>query len=351
MEFRVGTKLLGEDNPAFIIAEMSGNHGGSLERALEIIHAAKRAGADAIKLQTYRADTITLDSKTEDFLIPADDPWSKDSNLYSLYEKAYTPWEWHAALYQEAKKIGIEIFSAPFDLSAVDFLEELDTVAYKIASPEITDIPLIKKVASTGKPVILSTGLAAKEDIELAVQALKEVNCTEYAFLKCTTAYPAPLGEANLLTIPKMKMDFDCLSGISDHTSGFIAAVTAVSVGGNIVEKHLKLNDSIETVDSFFSLSEDEFCQMVDAIRQAEQSLGKPCYEISDAAKKNLRGRRSLYVCQNIKAGEEITENNIKSVRPAHGLHPRYYDEVLGMKASKDLERGERLNLKFLYKE
>ncbi|GAA0815544.1 pseudaminic acid synthase [Colwellia asteriadis] len=346
--FKIGNHLIGENQPVFIIAEMSANHGGKLENAIEIIRAAKRAGADAVKLQTYRADTITLNSEKEDFTLPSESPWQKSKTLYSLYEQAYMPWEWHTRLYEEAKKLDIEIFSSPFDHSAVDLLAELNSVAYKIASPEITDLPLIAKIAKLKKPVILSTGLAEKADIQMAVDVLKENGNEMFAFLKCTTAYPAPIHESNLALIPQIMKDFSCISGISDHTLGHEAVLASVALGGKIIEKHFMLDNSDETPDSFFSLSESEFTDMVKLVRRVESSLGNGYYDLSSSAQKNLRGRRSLYVANPIKAGEVISESHIKSVRPSFGLHPKYHEEILGKRVLKDLDIGDRLSLELI---
>jgi len=343
--FKIGERWVGDDYPTFIIAEMSANHGGKIEQAIEIIHAAKRAGADAIKLQTYRADTITINSNKTDFLLETDSPWQESKTLFSLYQQAYMPWEWHERLYQEAKTLDLEIFSSPFDFSAVDLLSDLNSVAYKIASPEITDIGLIAKVAQLQKPVILSTGLAEKKDIAQAVKVLKDNRNEQFAFLKCTTAYPAPLNEVNLALIPQMKKDFSCLTGISDHTLGNEAVLAAVALGANIIEKHFMLDNSDETPDSFFSLTESQFTSMVKQVRRVEMVIGKADYELTASAQKNLRGRRSLYIAKPIKAGEKLTKQHIKSVRPSFGLHPKYYDEVLGKKVKLTLDVGDRLSL------
>lgn len=343
MHFKIGNRRLGDDSPTYIIAEMSANHGGSLETAIEIVRAANRAGADAVKLQTYRADTITLDSNKEDFKLPKESPWRDSKNLYALYDEAHTPWEWHHELFKEAKKLGIDIFSAPFDTTAVDFLEEIDCPVYKIASPEINDIPLIKKCAQTKKPVILSTGLASILDIERAIKTLEENGCSSYAFLKCTTAYPAPLEEANLGAIQIIKDKYSCLAGISDHTTGTLVPALSIAMGANIIEKHFTLNNGKETVDSFFSLNEDEFTEMVTQVRNAEKALGTRI-EMSQTSSKNLRGRRSLYVSKDIKKGEILSHNNIKSVRPSFGLPPRYLDKILNKESSVDLEKGQRLD-------
>lgn len=344
MEIHIGKHTLGYGHPTFIVAEMSGNHGGSLERALEIVRAAKRSGADAIKLQTYTADTITLKCDREDFLIPAGTPWADHSTLWDLYDKAYTPWDWHEAIFHEARRLGMEVFSSPFDESAVDLLERLEAPAYKIASPEITHIPLLEKVARTGKPIIISTGIAELADIELALATLRDAGASEIIILKCTTAYPAPIEESNLRTISDMISRFGVLSGLSDHSVGTAAPIAAVALGASFIEKHFKLDDAEETVDSFFSSGEVEFTHMVHDIRMVEKALGCVSYEITPSAMPSLRGRRSLYVAAEIKAGEAFTESNIKSVRPSFGLHPKHYKEILGRRAMRDLQLGERLS-------
>jgi pseudaminic acid synthase len=343
MQIKVGKFILGKGNPTFIVAEMSGNHGGSLEKAIELIHAAKRAGADAIKLQTYTADTITLKCSKKDFTLQSDSPWASHNTLWDLYNKAHTPWEWHLPLFQEARKIGIEIFSSPFDASAVDLLESLNVAIYKIASPEITNIPLLEKVAKTGKPVIISTGICDLGDIELAISTLKNSGAREIIVLKCTTAYPAPAAESNLLTIPDFITRFNVLSGLSDHSIGTAAAIATVALGGSLIEKHFTLDGGDETVDSFFSSSETEFTRMVKDIRFLDKALGKISYEISPSAISSLRGRSSLYIATSIKSGEIFTSDNIKAVRPSFGLHPKYYKEILGKKSLINLELGDRL--------
>lgn len=344
MEILIGNKKIGPGNPTFIVAEMSGNHGGSLDLALSIVHAAKRAGADAIKLQTYTADTITLKSHKKDFAILVDTPWADHSTLWDLYNKAQTPWEWHKEIFREARQIGIEIFSSPFDETAVDFLENLDVNIYKIASPEITNIPLLEKVAQTGKPVIISTGISNLSDIELALESLRKNGAGSIIVLKCTTAYPAPAKESNLQTIPDISKRFGVLSGLSDHTIGTAAAISAVSLGACLIEKHFILNDAKETVDSFFSSEEREFKQMVDDIRFVEQALGVVSYEITPSAVPSLKGRSSLYVSATVKKGEIFTKHNIKAVRPSFGLHPKHYKEILGKTSNTDLELGDRLS-------
>lgn len=342
-KFKIGSRLVGPGHDTYVIAEMSGNHGGIFERAIEIIRLAKDSGADAVKLQTYTADTITLNCSKPDFQLPKG-PWESYPNLYSLYKNAYTPWEWHKDLFKYARKIGIEIFSSPFDASAVELLESLDTAVYKIASPEITDIPLLKTVAETKKPVILSTGVANLEDIQLAVESLEKFGCKHYAILKCTTAYPTPFSEVNLKTMSDLRDRFNCPVGISDHSIGNVVPILSIGLGANLIEKHITLDEK-ETVDSFFSSSGANFKELVRNIREAEQSLGKISYELSSEAQKSYGGRRSLYVCRNISKGEKLTTENVRSVRPAYGLHPKYLFEILGKKVKRDLELGDRLSL------
>jgi len=348
MNFHINQTLVSEDSPCYLIAEMSANHCGSFEKAIEIIHQAKACGANAIKLQTYRADTITLDCDEKDFQLPSDNPWESHNTLYKLYEKAYTPWEWHEALFEEGKKIGIDIFSSPFDSSAVDLLESLNCPAYKIASPEISDVGLIARVAKTGKPVILSTGLATQEDIELAIETLKANGCQQYAFLKCTTAYPAPAEDIHLKTIKDMASKYQCVTGLSDHTLGNSVAIASVALGAKIIEKHFVLERNEESVDGFFSLTPEEFGQLVVDVRNIEKAIGKVNYDISPASKKNLLAKRSLYVAKNINKGEVITEEHVKSVRPSYGLHPKYLPEIIGKKATQDLKLGQRFALEFV---
>lgn len=343
-EFKLGNKFIGPGHPTYIVAEMSGNHGGKIEIAKDIIKAAANCGADAVKLQTYTADTITLDSDKPDFLLPQPNDWKGHKNFYDLYQEAHTPWEWHKPLFDYARELGIEIFSAPFDETAVDFLEELEVPAYKIASPEIFHVPLIEKVAQTGKPVILSTGLAELEDIERAVDVLKTNGCHQVVILKCTTAYPAPLDEANLTTIPDLSQRFNCLSGLSDHTAGLIAPITATSLGAHLIEKHFTIKSAGETVDSFFSLNEVEFAELVSSIRDVEKAIGRPTYELTDKAKVNLKGARSIYVSKDIDAGEALSRENIKVVRPGLGLHPKFFNSLIGKKVCARLEKGDRLS-------
>ncbi|WP_226389025.1 pseudaminic acid synthase [Penaeicola halotolerans] len=337
---KIGTKIIAKDAPVFIIAELSANHNGSLETALETIRAAKRAGADAIKLQTYTADTITLDSDKEDFQIKGT-IW-EGKNLYQLYQEAYTPWDWHPALFEEAKKQGLICFSSPFDPTAVDFLESLDAPAYKIASFEITDIPLIEYVAAKGKPIIISTGIAELADIALALDACKRMGNHDIALLKCTSSYPAPIEEANMAMIKDFTERFGVISGLSDHTMGSTVPIVATALGAKIIEKHFILDRTIGGPDASFSMDEAEFTQMVRAVREAEKAVGVVDYTLTDKQRKGKDFSRSLYVVKDIKAGETITEAHIKSIRPGFGMHPKHYHEVIGSVASRDMERGER---------
>jgi len=345
MNIKIGERVIGEGCPTFVIAEMSANHAGSFENAIALIDAAKRAGADAVKLQTYRADTITLDCHTADFLIPQSSPWADRGNMFALYQEAYTPWHWHDALFKHIKSLGMEYFSAPFDLTAVDFLADLDVPAYKIASPEITDIPLIKKIASKKKPVILSTGIAEQHDIDLAIATLRNNGCHEIVILKCSTAYPAPLEECNLNTMVDFIKRYQCLTGISDHTLGDLVPTAAVALGASVVEKHFVLDKQVSSADSFFSLDEQEFTRLVKTIRQTEELLGKVSYDITTSAQKNIAGRRSLYIAKDLKKGETLSAENLKSIRPSFGLHPKYYEALLGKKVNQDLKKGDRASL------
>ena len=339
----IGGKHISRGSAVFIIAELSANHNGSLEVAIETIRAAKRAGADAVKLQTYTADTITINSRKPDFIIKGT-IW-EGKNLYELYQEAYTPWGWHSQLFEVAAEEGLICFSSPFDKTAVDFLESLNTPAYKIASFEITDIPLIAYVASKGKPVILSTGIATEEDIDLALDACRRMGNNDIALLKCTSSYPALIEEANLIMIKDMADRYGVITGLSDHTLGSTAPVVATCFGAKIIEKHFILDRSIGGPDASFSMDEKEFTEMVKAVREAEQAIGAVDYQLTE---KQLKGRdfsRSLYVVEDIKAGEVITEENVRSIRPGFGMHPKYYKEVLGKTVRKNIEKGERLNL------
>jgi len=333
---------IGAGAPVFIIAELSANHNGSLETALETIRAAKRAGADAIKLQTYTADTLTIDSNKEDFLIKSGSIWDGKS-FHSLYQSAYTPWEWHQALFDCAEEEGLICFSSPFDPTAVDFLESLNVPAYKIASFEITDIPLIKYVASKCKPVILSTGIATEEDIKLALEACRSAGNEDIAILKCTSSYPAPIEEANMAMIADFKTRFGVEVGLSDHTMGGLVPVVATCFGAKIIEKHFILDRSIGGPDASFSMDEKEFADMVKQVRLAESAIGNVDYNLTEKQKAGKAFSRSLYVIEDIKEGEKFSEKNVRSIRPGFGMHPKHYESILGQTANKDIERGTRL--------
>jgi len=327
-------------NKVFIIAELSANHNGSIETAIETIRAAKRAGADCIKFQTYTADTITINSKKDDFRIEGT-IW-EGRNLYELYQEAYTPWEWHEELFKVAKEEGLIFFSSPFDKTAVDFLENLNVPAYKIASFEITDIPLIEYVASKGKPVILSTGIAELNDIELALDACRRMGNNDLALLKCTSSYPAPVQEANMSMVKDLSERFGVISGLSDHTMGSTVPVVATCFGAKIIEKHFILDRSIGGPDASFSMNEVEFTAMVKAVREAESAIGKIDYSLTEKQSKGRDFSRSLYVVEDVKKGELVTEQNVKSIRPGFGLHPKYLDSIIGRKFSNNFEKGTR---------
>jgi len=328
----------------FIIAELSANHGGDLEIAKETVRAAKRSGADAVKLQTYTADTITFNGKQKHFEITQGTHWD-GQYLYDLYKEAALPWEWHKPLFDLAKEEGLVCFSSPFDFSAVDFLEELDCPIYKIASFEITDIPLIAYVASKGKPIIISTGIAAVEDIELAITTCKKEGNSDITILKCTSAYPAAPEDANLLTIPDIVKRFGVKSGLSDHTMGVEGPMIAVALGAKVIEKHFILDKLIGGADAHFSLDETEFKQMVDAVRLTEKFMGKVDYEMTEKKKKSREFSRSLFVVQDVKEGDILTKENIRSIRPGIGLHPKFYHKILGKKFSSKIEKGSPLKL------
>jgi len=340
---KIGNFDLNKDG-VFIIAELSANHNGSIQNAIDTIKAAKEIGANAIKLQTYRADTITLDSKKDDFMITQGTLWDGIS-LYELYEKAYTPWEWHKELFEYARELGIDIFSSPFDKSAVDFLEQFNPSAYKIASFEITDYELVRYVASKGKPVIISTGVGTKEEIEDVVKICKDEGNNQIVLLKCTSAYPAPIEEANLTMIVELSKEFNVISGFSDHTLGVTAPIVATTLGAKVIEKHFILDKSIGGPDCEFSLDKQEFSKMIEEVRKSEKLLGNVSYEMTKKKLKSREHSRSLYVSKDIKKGEKLTENNIKSVRPGYGLHPKYLKDVLGKKANRDLDFAEKLSL------
>ena len=328
----------------FIVAELSANHGHKLETALESVRAAKQAGVDAIKIQTYTADTITLNSGSPDFVIKGTTLWD-DKKLYDLYQEAYTPWEWHEAIFAEAKKQGLVCFSTPFDKTAVDFLEELGNPIMKIASFEITDVNLIRYAAGKGKPMVISTGIAMQEDIELAIQACREVGNNDITLLRCVSAYPAPLENVNLRTMLDMKERFGVKVGLSDHTIGSDVAIAAVALGAEIVEKHFILDRAIGGPDAAFSMTAPEFEAMVKSIRNVETALGSVVYATDPSTIKGRQFSRSLYVAEDVKKGDVVTEKNIRSVRPGYGLHPKYLNGILGKKFNKDMHLGERMSL------
>lgn len=334
-----GGRLISEDSPTFIIAEMSANHLMDFDRAVQIMREAKQAGADAVKIQTYTPDSITLDCQDPCFQITQGTIWD-GTTLYRLYESAYTPWEWQPELKKKAEEMGLLFFSSPFDLYSIDFLEKMDVPAYKVASPEITDIPFLKKIARTGKPVIISTGIAYMADIELALRTCREEGNEKVILLKCTSAYPAPYEDINLRTIPSMKESFDCIAGLSDHTMGSAVAEAAVALGAKVVEKHLTLRRADGGADAAFSMEPEEFGDMVENIRRIEKALGKVTYDLTPKQKKTREHSRSLFVAKDMKAGQVFTPENLRSIRPANGLHTMYYEEILGKRIARDAKSG-----------
>ncbi|MBD3807228.1 MAG: pseudaminic acid synthase [Epsilonproteobacteria bacterium] len=337
---KIGNFDLTKDG-TYIIAEMSANHNGSLENALQTIKVAKEIGANAIKLQTYTADTLTLNSDKEDFIVSGGTLWD-NRTLYELYQEAYTPWEWHKELFDYARSIDIDIFSSPFDKSAVDFLEQFNPPAYKIASFEITDYELVRYTASKARPMIISTGIATIDEIQDVVDICRSEGNHDIVLLKCTSAYPAPLDEANLAMIPNLAQTFGVTAGFSDHTMGHLAPVVATTLGAKVIEKHFIIDKSIGGVDSEFSLDKQEFADMIKAIRDTEKLIGKVDYSLDEKRQKSRRFARSLYVSKDIKKGEIFTEENIRSVRPGYGMHPKYLKDVLGKIAAKDYNFGDR---------
>lgn len=340
---KIGERQIGGEHPVYIIAEMSANHAGSLEYAREIIHAAKESGADCVKIQTYTADTMTIDCDNACFHIE-DGTW-KGENLYSLYQKAYTPWEWQASLMEEAKRVGIDFFSTPFDRTSVDFLESIGMQFYKIASFELVDIPLIRYVASKGKPMIMSTGMGTLQEIREAVEAAREAGCSQLALLRCASAYPAVSEHMNLAAMTEMERIFNVPTGLSDHSMGSVGAVAAVALGGRIIEKHFCLDRKIKNPDSSFSMEPTEFAAMVRDVRAAQRAVGSASFGATEGEQGNLAFRRSVFVVQDIRAGEILTEENIRVIRPSNGLAPKYYEAVLGKEAAADLKRGTPLQM------
>lgn len=339
---KIGNRLIGDGHPCYIIAEMSANHGGDFNRAIDIIHAAKEAGADCVKIQTYTPDTITIDCNNDYFQIK-EGTW-KGENLYKLYGKAYTPWDWQAKIKEETEKLGMDFLSTPFDKTSVDFLESLGVKFYKIASFELVDIPLIKYVASKGKPIIMSTGMASLEEIEYAVKEIRAQGNENIILLRCSSAYPAIPDDMNLMTIQDMEKIFEIPIGLSDHSLGSTGAVVAVALGAKVIEKHFCISREIENPDSSFSMEVQEFKQMVKDIRSAEKAIGSINYSISEREAVSRSFRKSIFVVKDIKAGEELTEDNIRIIRPAYGLQPKFYEEILGKKAVTNIERGTPLD-------
>lgn len=340
MNIVISGKVIGKEYPPFIIAEMSGNHNQSLEKALEIVEAAAKAGVHALKLQTYTADTMTLDLHEGEFYIDDPDSLWNGQSLYNLYQKAYTPWEWHKPIFDRCKELGIVGFSTPFDETAVDFLESLDVPCYKIASFENIDLPLIRKAASTGKPLLISTGMATVAELDEAVRTAREAGCHDIVLLKCTSTYPAAPENSNLLTIPHMRDLFKVHVGLSDHTLGIGVAVAGVALGAVVIEKHFTLKREDGGVDSAFSLEPDEMKSLVDETQKAWQALGRIAYGPTQQEKASVQHRRSLYIVKDMTKGEIVTRENLKSIRPGFGLPPKFYDTLLGRTVARDVKRG-----------
>jgi N-acetylneuraminate synthase len=337
--FKIGERLIGPGQPVYVIAELSANHHQEFEQAVRLLQAAKAVGADAVKLQTYTPDTITIRSDQEYFRIGGGTLWD-GRTLYDLYGEAQTAWEWQPKLKQIAGELGLDLFSSPFDSTAVDFLETMGVPAYKLASCELVDIGLIQKMASTGKPLLISTGMATVEEIEEALRAARDAGCTQIALLKCTAAYPASPDEMNLRTIPEMTRRFQVPVGLSDHTMGIAASVAAVAMGACIIEKHITLSRSLQGPDSAFSLEPQEFKSMVEAVRVAEKALGEVQFGPSPREQSTRVFRRSLFIVEDVRQGQTLTPENVRSIRPGHGLHTRHLPEVIGKRAARDIERG-----------
>lgn len=342
MHIQLNKRRVGQGEPAYIIAEMSANHGQSFDEAVRIVHAAKDSGADAIKLQTYRPDTITIDCNSECFRIGSGTIW-EGQNLYELYGQAFTPWEWHHELSQLAKDLELDFFSTPFDDTAVDFLSELNVPAFKVASFEIVDLPLLRRIAAAGKPVIMSTGMASLAEISEAVETLRDGGISELALLKCTSAYPSPPEAINLQTIPHLSQTFHVPAGLSDHTMGIAVPIAAISLGASIIEKHFTLSRHVEGPDSSFSLEPHEFKAMVEAVRTAEKAVGTVSYGIGKTEAASRVFRRSLFVVKDVKQGERFSTSNVRSIRPGHGLPPKHLPDILGRHAVQNIPRGTPL--------
>ena len=341
---KIGERGVGAGSPPLVIAEMSGNHNQSLERALEIVDAAAQSGAHALKIQTYTAETMTIDIREREFFISDEKSLWKGESLFDLYKKAYTPWEWHEAIFDRAKKQKMLAFSTPFDRTAVDFLENLNVPCYKIASFENTDLPLIRYVAATGKPMIISTGMATFAELDETVDAARSAGCDDLVLLKCTSTYPSTPDDSNILTIPEMRSRYGCEIGISDHTMGIGVSVAAVALGATVIEKHFTLQRSDGGVDSAFSMEPQEMAQLVIETERAWQSMGKVQHGPTEKEKASLVFRRSLYVVADIKAGEQLTSVNVRAIRPGNGIAPKFYDEVIGKTAKRDISRGTPLS-------
>lgn len=343
-EFKIAGRMIGQNHAPLVIAEMSGNHNQSLERALEIVEAAAKSGAHALKIQTYTPDTMTLDLDEREFHIG--DPGSlwTGTSLYKLYGEAYTPWEWHKPIFDRARELGIIAFSTPFDDTAVDFLESLDAPCYKIASFENTDLPLIRRVAATGKPLIISTGMATVAELDETVRAAREAGCKNLILLKCTSTYPATAENTNILTIPHLRELFSCEVGLSDHTMGVGVSVASVALGATVIEKHFTLNRADGGVDSTFSMEPAEMAQLVVETERARQALGRVSYGPTEPEKKSIQFRRSLYVVQDLKAGEVLTREKVRAIRPGLGLPTKYFEQVLGKTVKQDVKRGTALS-------
>lgn len=346
--FEISNCAIGQEEPPFVIAEMSGNHNQSLERALEIVEVAAKTGVHALKLQTYTPETMTLNLKGGDFSISDKNSLWKGRSLYELYQIAHTPWEWHAPIFEKARTLGLIIFSTPFDETAVDFLEDLNVPCYKVASFENTDIPLIRKIAATGKPIILSTGMATIAELDETVRTARENGCPNIILLKCTSTYPASPEDSNLLTIPHLRQLFDCEVGLSDHTRGIGVAVAGVALGATVIEKHFTINRADGGVDAAFSLEPDEMKTMVDETKRAWQGLGQVNYGPTASEKKSMVFRRSLYFCENLKTGDVLTRENVRSIRPGHGLPPKFIYQIIGRKAAEDISCGTPVSWKLI---
>lgn len=347
-QINIGARKIGCDHPPFIIAEMSGNHNQSIDRALEIVEAAAKVGAHAVKLQTYTADTMTLDIDEREFIIEDPESLWKGRSLYDLYRDAYTPWEWHKPIFDRCRELDLIYFSTPFDETAVDFLEELDVPCYKIASFENTDIPLIRKVVNTGKPVIISVGMATSAELDETVRTAREAGCKDLILLKCTSTYPATPENTNIRTIPHMAKLFDCQVGLSDHTMGIGVAVASVALGATMIEKHFTLSRTHGGVDSDFSMEPDEMSALVTETKRAWKALGKVIYGPTEKEIKSLIFRRSLYIAKDMKKGDVLTKENLRSIRPGLGLPPKYYDTLLGKQINRDAKSGTPLRWEYL---